>query len=98
VVQKAVAQASAQAVDRAVKEHKVEPPQLIESKIIGSVDGWSSNGTVFVLENGQHWKTTDNERRYFAPMMNPDVFIVKDSFSYKMAIAGGGTVRVKRLQ
>ena len=98
VVQKAVAQAETRAVDRAVKQHKVEPPQLIESRIPGKVSGWSSNGTIFVLENGQHWKTTDNERRYFTPLTDPDIFIVKDIFGYKMAIAGGGTVRVVRVQ
>ena len=99
VVQQAVAKAETRAVDQAVKEHKVEPPTLIESKIVGTVDGWSSNGTVFILENGQHWKTVDNEHRYFAPLTNPDVFIVKESLlGYKMAIAGGGTVRVRRLQ
>ncbi len=96
VVQRAVEKASAQAVDQAVKEHRAEPPQLIESHIIGSVDGWRS-GQIFVLENGQHWKVTDNEHHYFAPVVNPDVFIVRaDIFGYKMAIAGGGTVRVIR--
>ena len=98
VVQQAVAKASSQAVDQAVKQHKVEPPQLIESKIVGTVSGWSDRGTTFVLENGQHWKTTDNEHRYFTPVVNPDVFIVKDFFGYKMAIAGGGAVRVQRIQ
>ena len=99
VVQQAVAKASAQAVDQAVKERKVEPPTLIESKIVGTVSGWSSNGTVFLLENGQRWKTTDNERRYFTPLTNPDVFIVKESLlGYRMAIAGGGAVRVRRVQ
>ena len=96
VVQKAVAQASAKAVDQAVKERRVEPPQLIESHIIGTVDGWRS-GQIFVLENGEHWKVTDNEHHYFPPIANPDVFIVHaDFFGYKMAIAGGGTVRVVR--
>ena len=99
VVQQAVAKASAQAVDQAVKTHKVEAPLLIESKIVGTVDGWSSLGTIFTLENGQRWKTVDNEHRYFPPVTNPDVFIVKEEFlGYKMAISGGGTVRVRRIQ
>lgn len=96
VVEKAVSKASAVAVDQAVKEHRVEPPQLIQSRIVGSVNGWKS-GKVFVLENGQHWKVTD-EDRYFRAVQDPDVFIVKDFMSYKMAIAGGGVARVVRLQ
>ena len=96
VVQKAVEKAKVVAVDQAVKEHKAEPPQLIESRIVGTVNGWKS-GKIFVLENGQHWKVTD-EDRYFRAVQDPDVFIVRDAFSYKMAIAGGGTARVVRLQ
>ena len=96
VVEKAVSRATAVAVDRAVKEHKVEPPQLIQSRILGSVNGWKS-GKIFVLENGQHWKVTDSDR-YFSAVTDPDVFIVRDLLSYKMAIAGGGVARVIRVQ
>jgi hypothetical protein len=98
VVKAAVAQASATAVDQAVKENKVEPPQLIESKILGTVDGWPARGKTFTLENGQRWKTTDNENRYFPPVTDPEVFLVKDFFGYKMAIAGGGVTRVIRVK
>jgi hypothetical protein len=94
--EKAATQAASKAVDEAVKTHKVQPPVLIESKIVGTVAGWKQD-TVFVLENGQHWKTTEIERRYFTPLTNPDVFIVKDMFGYKMAIAGGGVTRVRRI-
>ena len=97
VVEKATQVAEAKAVDRAVKEHKVEPPQLIDSRIVGRVSGWRSD-RVFVLENGQHWKVVDNSNRSFGPVDNPEVFIVRDFLGYKMAIAGGGTARVKRLQ
>ena len=96
VVEKAVEKARVVAVDQAVKEHKVQPPELIQSRIVGSVNGWKS-GKVFVLENGQHWKVTD-EDRYFRAVQDPDVFIVRDLFSYKMAIAGGGVARVVRTQ
>ncbi len=95
--QRVAEQAASRAVDSAVKEHRVEPPQLIESKIVGKVNGWKSE-RIFVLENGQHWKVVENGDRYFAPVDNPDVFIVRDGFGYKMAIAGGGTVRVRRLE
>ena len=70
---------------------------LIESKIPGRISGWKSD-QVFVLENGQHWKVVDNSSRYFTPQDDPSVFIVKDAFGYKMAIPGGGVVRVRRLQ
>jgi hypothetical protein len=51
------------------------------------------------MENGQHWKVTENGNRYFAPLDNPSVFIVKEGIlGYKMAVAGGGVVRVRRLQ
>ena len=95
VVSKAVAQASAEAVDRAVKEHKVEPPTVIESRIVGTVSGWNDR-TVFRLENGQFWKPTDRNET-FHPLDNPQVLIVKDFFSYKMAIAGGAFTRVRRV-
>ena len=96
--QRVAEQAASHAVDRAVKERKVEPPQLIETSIVGRVDGWKPD-KVFILANGQHWKVTDDENRYFPPMDNPAVFLVKDGIlGYKMAIAGGGVVRVRRLQ
>ena len=95
--QRVAEQASARAVDTAVKQHKVEAPLLIETAIVGRVDGWKAD-KVFILSNGQHWKVVDNGSRYFAPLDNPSVFIVRDSFGYKMAVAGGGLVRVKRLQ
>ncbi len=96
VVEKAVEKAKVIAVDQAVKEHKVQPPELIQSRILGSVNGWKS-GKIFVLENGQHWKVTD-EDRYFRAVQDPDVFIVRDFMSYKMAIAGGGVARVIRVK
>jgi hypothetical protein len=95
--EKVAKQAAAVAVDQAVKTHKVEPPQTIESSIVGTVSGWKP-GSIFVLENGQHWKCTDTEKRYFGALTDPQVLIVKDFFGYKMAIAGGGFTRVTRLQ
>ena len=96
VVEKAVEKAKVIAVDQAVKENKVRPPELIQSRIIGTVNGWKS-GKVFVLENGQHWKVTDSDR-YFPGVTDPEVFIVRDFLSYKMAIAGGGVARVTRVR
>lgn len=85
-----------QAVDRAVKQKKVQAPDLIESRIVGTVNGWGDR-TVFLLENGQRWKPIDNSKRSFPPVENPTVFIVRDTFGYKMAIGGGAVLRVKRL-
>ena len=96
--QRVAEKAAAHAVDTAVKERKVEPPQLIETSIVGRVDGWKPD-KIFILANGQHWKVIDHGNRYFPPLDNPAVFLVKEGFfGYKMAIAGGGVVRVARLQ
>lgn len=94
--QRVAEQAASQAVDRAVKEKKVSTPTVIESRLIGSVSGWGDR-TVFMLENGQRWKPVDNSKTSFAPIQNPEVLIVRDTFGYKMAIAGATIVRVHRL-
>ena len=94
---KVAERAASQAVDRAVKEKRVEAPTLIESHIVGTFTGWN-NRTVFVLDNGQRWKPVDsNSRASFPPAENPQIYIVRDVFGYKMAILGGTTVRVRRL-
>ncbi len=95
--QKVVEQATTQAVDKAVKEKRAKAPDLIESRITGTFTGWT-NRTVFVLDNGERWKPLDNNTHAsFPPVENPQVFIVRDAFGYKMAILGGTTVRVRRL-
>lgn len=95
--QKDAASAAAQeAVDRAVKERKVRLPEIIESKMIGTFKGYDLK-TVFLLENGQTWKPTNDERVAYSPVDNPKVIIYQDSFGYKMFVAGAGTIRVKRL-
>lgn len=92
----AAAVAATEAVDRAVKERKVRPPEIIESKIVGSFKGYGPR-TIFRLENGESWKpTNDNIARYSA-IENPKVIIYRDSFGYKMFIEGAETVRVKRV-
>ncbi len=96
VVEKAVEKAKVVAVDQAVKENKVRPPEVIQSRIVGTVNGWKS-GKIFVLENGQHWKVTD-EDRYFRAVQDPEVFIVRDFLSYRMTIAEGGVARVIRIR
>jgi hypothetical protein len=94
--QKAAATAAAsEAVNRAIQEHKVEPPDITESRIVGTFKGYGPR-TVFRLENGQVWKPT-NESVASPPLENPRVIIFKDFFGYKMFIEGASTVRVKRI-
>ena len=98
VTQRVADQAASQAVDRAVKEKRVETPTLIESRLVGTFSGFNGR-TVFVLENGQRWKPSDESvRGSFNPVDNPQIYIVRDMFGYKMAILGGTVVRVRRLQ
>lgn len=93
--QKVAEQAASQAVDRAVKEKRVEAPTLIESRIVGTVNGWGLR-TVFLLDNGQRWTPVDKTKHSFPPLESPQVYIVRDVFGYKMAIFGGTVVRVRR--
>jgi hypothetical protein len=97
--QKAAAEVAAtQAVDRAVKEHKVEPPTVIESRIVGTYKGYGFR-TLFRLENGQVWKPTNGETVPSQPIETPRVIIFKDGlFGFKMFIEGGSTIHVKQLQ
>lgn len=94
--QKAAASvAAAQAVDRAVKERKVQPPEVIESKIVGPFNGYGPR-TFFHLANGQTWKPTNDDVVTNSPIDGPAVVILKDMFGYKMFIEGASMVRVKR--
>ena len=96
--QKAAAKVAAtEAVDRAVKEKRVQPPEVIESRIVGTFKGYGMR-TLFRLENGQVWKPTNDESATFSPVENPKVIIFKDGlFGYKMFIEGAATVRVKKV-
>src|ERR1041385_5612533 len=55
----AAAVAAAEAVDRAVKERKVQAPQVIESSIVGTFKGYGPK-TFFHLANGEVWKPTND--------------------------------------
>jgi hypothetical protein len=93
----AAAVAAAEAVDRAVKEKKVQPPQVIESNIVGTFKGYGPR-TFFHLANGEVWKPTNDYIETYSPIESPKVIIYRsDLFGYKMFIQGGGTVRVKRV-
>ncbi len=84
------------AVDRAVKERKALPPEIIQSRIVGPFTGYKGN-TTFTLENGQRWTQSQHDDRYFPKVESPPVLIVKGTFGYRMYIAGGGDIRVQRV-
>ena len=89
--------AAEKAVDRAVKERKVMPPEIIQSRIVGPFTGYNGS-TVFTLENGQRWRQAQPDSRYFPKVESPPVIIVKGQVGYRMYIAGGGDVRVSRVR
>jgi len=95
--QAAATVAAAEAVNRAVKEKRVRPPEVVESKLVGTFKGYGPK-TIFKLETGELWKPTNDETETRPPVENPRVIIYRDSFGYKMFIEGAETVRVKRVQ
>jgi hypothetical protein len=95
--QKSAATAAAtEAVNKAIQEHKVEPPQITESRMVGTFKGVGAR-TVFKLENGQVWQPTNGETSSSPAIENPRVIIYKDWAGYKMFIEGASTIRVKRV-
>lgn len=89
--------AAAQAVDRAVKERKVRPPEIIESRLVGTFKGYGPR-TFFRLSNGETWRPTNDDVVTNSPVQDPTVVIFRDMFGYKMFIEGASIVRVKRVQ
>ena len=85
------------AVDKAVKENKVSAPQVIQSRIVGPFTGYTGR-TIFTLENGERWAQSQYDSAYFPKIDSPPVVIVKSGFGYRMYIAGGGNIRVSKLQ
>lgn len=88
--------AAAEAVDRAVKEQKVRPPEVIESRLVGSYRGYGLR-TFFHLANGEVWRPTNDYEVTSPPIESPNVIIYRDKFGYKMSIEGASTVRVRRV-
>ena len=83
------------AVDKAIKENKVTP-QVIQSRIVGPFSGYSGR-TIFTLENGQRWKQSQRDSAYYPKIDSPPVVIVKAGMGYRMHIAGGGAIRVSKV-
>ncbi len=93
--EKTVAKEAAQAaVDSASKEHKVEQPQVVESRMVGTFKGTGPR-TVFRLENGQVWAPTGGDATPSPAIQNPRVIIFHDFFGWKMFVEGASTIRVK---
>ena len=90
-------QAVTAAVDRAVKERKAAPPDVIQSRIVGPFMGYKGN-TTFTLENGQRWAQSQRDSMYYPKVESPPVLIVKGVAGYRMYIAGGGDIRVQRVR
>src|SRR4051812_32147804 len=66
--------AATEAVDRAVKDRKVTPPEVIESRIVGAYTGYNLR-TVLQLANGTSWKPTNSEILSVSPIQSPAVVI-----------------------
>lgn len=47
----------------------------VQSRAVGEIRGWEP-GSVFVLENGQHWKVLKGEMKLRKPMQSPQIAVV----------------------
>ena len=90
-------QVATSAVDKAIKENKVSAPEVIQSRIVGPFTGYNGR-TIFTLENGQRWAQSQRDSAYFPKIDSPPVLIMKAGFGYRMYIAGGGAIRVSKVQ
>ena len=94
--------AATAAVDQAAKEGKVKrnEPEVIQSSIVGTFRGYDGR-TTFTLENGTVWKQSQQVSRAYPPIDSPPVLVFKGTSmlaSYRMYIAGGGNIRVRRVK
>jgi hypothetical protein len=85
-----------EAVDKAVKENKVQAPEVIQSRIVGPFTGYNGR-TIFTLENGQRWAQSQRDSAYFPKIDSPPVLIIKSGLGYRIYIAGGGAIRVTKV-
>jgi hypothetical protein len=88
--------AAASAVERAVQQNKVRPPEVTESRMVHDYKGYNSR-TILTLENGQKWKPADGGEEMQPTVSRPAVVILHDSFGYKMFIEGSRMIRVVRV-
>lgn len=76
-----------------------EAPQLIDSTLVGRIDGWGPN-TQFKLANGQVWRVSDGSSGMLDPVTDPKVRITRNMFG-TMFIEFPGTnqtAKVKRVR
>jgi hypothetical protein len=88
--------AAATAVERAVRQNKVRPPDVTESRMVHDYKGYNSK-TIITLENGQKWKPASGDEEPNPTVSRPAVVILRDSFGYKMFIEGARMIRVVRV-
>lgn len=74
--------------------------EVINSKIVGTFDGWEKKGTLFKLANGMIWQMTENDSFHIPPVENPEVMIKKGFMNkWKLSLPGHkDKVSVKRIQ
>jgi hypothetical protein len=82
----------------ALPKAPIEQPRVITASVVGTVDG-ISQGMVFVLDNGQRWKVTD-DRSYDYVGTNPPVKLDRNLIgSFWMRFTDGGPrFKVRRIQ
>jgi len=73
---------------------------VINSKIVGTFEGWEKKGTLFKLANGMIWQMSENDSFHIPPVENPEVVIKKGFMSkWKLSLVGHkDKVSVKRIQ
>jgi len=74
---------------------EIEETNAIKSKIINDFKGWTGD-TIFELQNGQIWKQSKYEYKYFYAY-RPDAMIVKIGSNYVMTVKGK-SIRVTKIK
>lgn len=72
----------------------------IVSKLEGEFTGWNGH-TVFRLENGMVWQTTDSSGRFSVPAIQNPTVVIEPAFmgTWLLRVEGyNATVRVKRVE
>ncbi len=69
------AAAAASAVDRREPE-----TGTVHSRIVGDFTGWKDD-TILILQNGQHWRVTDDEPMRIATLHGPKVTVWRGLFN-----------------
>lgn len=86
--------------DRRGLTEQVDFNDPIVSRILGEFRGWRGSETVFELENGQVWKSTDPGARLAVKLNNPTVTLTPGMMnSWFLKVEGyNSKVRVMRLK